>query len=84
MLSILVTTGSLSVLKNVLASPSPQMHPSPPFLSQKVENAPPWALVKASSVLAAQGTTGSVFLFCPHYSFLEVLLCTLLFLGACL
>lgn len=57
-------------LKMVLASSSPQMHLSPHFLSQKVENAPMWALVKVSAVLAAQGATESIFLFCLDESFL--------------
>lgn len=70
MLSIVVTTGSLSVLKNgagiIFSSNAPFTH----FLSQKVENAPMWALVKVSAVLAAQGATESIFLFCPDESFL--------------
>lgn len=57
-------------LKMVLASSSPQMHLSPHFLSQKVENAPLWALMKVSAVLAAQGATESTFLFHPNESFL--------------
>ena len=69
-------------LKMVLASSSPQMHLSPHFLSQKVENAPMWALVKVPPVLAAQGATESIFLFRPDESFLQLLLCTLLLMGS--